>query len=223
MRLKSYRECPVCHKTLPLNREYYKRYGANTGYHKVCRCCEEKLNIEKEWKNGLLLCHDCLEYKNEEEFTSNSSTSKIRHNRRHICKECANKRQLKHDVNLSKDKKLHKCLQHRFLGAKDRATKQSIPFDITLEYIQELWDKQKGLCAISGLPMTFNLREGRVHSNISIDKIDRLKGYTIGNVQLVCMACNQIKSDMTNEEMYNFCKNIVNYYENKNNIITKEC
>ena len=35
--------------------------------------------------------------------------------------------------------------------------------------------------------------------------------------QRVCMACNQIKSDITEEEMYNFCKKIVKTYENKNN------
>lgn len=29
------------------------------------------------------------------------------------------------------------------------------------------------------------------------------------------MACNQIKSDMSEELMYFFCKNIVEHYENK--------
>lgn len=38
----------------------------------------------------------------------------------------------------------------------------------------------------------------------------------MGNIQLVCMACNQIKSDLSESEMYNFCKNIVEVYENKN-------
>ena len=69
--------------------------------------------------------------------------------------------------------------------------------------------------------MTYLLKEGRIPTNISIDKIDRTKGYTIGNIQLVCMACNQIKSDLTEEEMYNFCKKIVEIYENKNNKNTR--
>ena len=46
------------------------------------------------------------------------------------------------------------------------------------------------------------------------DRIDKTKGYIIENVQLVCMACNQIKSDMSEDWMYYFCKNIVDNYEN---------
>ena len=215
---KSYRECPICKQTLPLTRDYFMRYGDNTGYHKVCRECEQKLSIEKEWKDGLLLCHNCLQYKDEDEFTSNGSHNRLRNFRRYICKECTTDRQRKHDVNLPRSQKLQKGLRLRLLGAKDRATKQSLPFNLTIEYIQKLWDEQQGRCAISGLPMTFELKGGRIHSNVSIDKINRLQGYVTGNVQLVCMACNQIKSDMTDNEMYNFCKSIVKYYENKNNI-----
>ena len=34
------------------------------------------------------------------------------------------------------------------------------------------------------------------------------------NVQLVCMACNQMKNDLSIDELYSFCKNIVSVYEN---------
>jgi hypothetical protein len=61
---------------------------------------------------------------------------------------------------------------------------------LTLEYLEELWKEQEGLCALSGIKMTFELKRGRTHTNLSIDKIDRNKGYIIGNIQLVCMACN---------------------------------
>ena len=65
--------------------------------------------------------------------------------------------------------------------------------------------------------MTYELRVGRTPTTVSIDKIDHTKGYTMDNIQLVCMACNQIKNDLSNEEMYKFCKAIVNKYEDKNN------
>ena len=217
---KNYRECQICKRVLPLTRDYFKRYGSVGGYHQICKECENKLNIEKEWKDGLLLCHDCLQYKDETKFSAHGAKSIIRHNRRHICKECATKRQRKYDITLNKDKKLEKCLRFRFLGARDRAIKNNIPFDLELQYIIDLWYIQNGMCALSGLPMTFELKQGRVPTNVSIDKIDRTLGYIKGNIQLVCMACNQIKSDLTEIEMYNFCKNIVKNYENKNNINT---
>lgn len=217
---KNYRECPICKQVLPLTRDCFKRYGNVGGYHQVCKECEKQLDIEKEWKDGLLLCHNCLQYKTEDNFTPNSTKSVIRNNRRHICKECATKRQRNHDLELSDNEKLEKCLRWRFLAAKDRAVKHNISFNLELQYILDLWDSQKGVCALSGLPMTFELKQGRISTNVSIDKIDRTLGYVKGNIQLVCMACNQIKSDLTEIEMYNFCKNIVKNYENKNNINT---
>lgn len=215
---KNYRTCPICGKSLPLTREYFKRRLSNGSdiYHKKCRDCEDKEKFAIEWKDGKLLCHSCNQYKDIDCFSANGSKSKIRNGRRTVCRDCAAKRQRVHDINLSDTKKLRKCLNFRFLGAKDRAQKANIPFNITLNYIEQLWVFQKGKCALSGLDMTYELKKGRIPTNVSIDKIDKDKGYTIGNIQLVCMACNQIKSDLSDKEMYNFCKKIIEHYENKN-------
>ena len=103
-------------------------------------------------------------------------------------------------------------LQSRFLGAKDRAKKKNLPFTITKECLKELWDKQNGKCAISGIEMTYSLCEGRIPTNVSIDQINQNDGYTKDNIQLVCMAVNQIKSDLQMDDVYRFCKAIL---ENK--------
>lgn len=71
---------------------------------------------------------------------------------------------------------------------------------------RELWCKQNGLCAISNLPMTYIFNNGRIPTNVSVDRIDSKKGYTRDNVQLVCMAINQMKSDLDNNTFYNLCK-----------------
>ena len=216
---KNYRTCPICEQEFPLTRIYFKRLvvlGEKEAFHTICKECEKKIKREKEWKEGKLLCHCCGIYKDENDFTPNGNTSPARNGRKSICKNCDCARQRNRDINLKDAIKLRKCMNSRFLAARDRANKHNIPFDITLDYLMELWDKQKGMCALSGIEMTFELKMGRTHTNVSIDKIDRTKGYTVGNVQLVCMACNQIKSDMTEEAMYYFCKNIVEQYENKN-------
>lgn len=217
-----YRVCKICGKELPLTREYYRRSGVSgiNGYHYSCRDCEDATKLKEEWHDGLLLCHRCLQYLPENDFTPNNTTSKIRKHRRHICKKCSSDRQRMRDLNLPDDRKLAKCLRFRVLGARDRAKKNNITFSITLEYVLKLWDKQHGKCALSGMDMTFELKEGRVPTNVSIDKIDSNGGYTEGNIQLVCMACNQIKSDLSYENMYKFCKKIVETYESKNNIIS---
>lgn len=216
---KNYRTCPVCEQELPLTRVYFKRLitcGGKEAFHTTCKECEDKAKREKEWKDGKLLCHCCKEYKEETEFSPNGEANPLRNNHRSLCKDCTTQRQREHLIGLAETPKLRKCMNSRLLAARDRTNKHNIFFDISLDYLMELWDKQKGMCALSGIKMTFELKRGRTHTNVSIDKIDRTKGYTVGNVQLVCMACNQIKSDMTEEAMYYFCKNIVEQYENKN-------
>ena len=215
---KNYRICPNCGQELPLTRVFFKRLitQGKEAFHTVCKKCEDEIKRSKEWKDGKLLCHCCGEYKSESEFSPNGEANPIRNNHRSLCKSCTTQRQREHLINLDNEPKLKKCLNARLLAAKDRANKHNIPFNITLEYLLDLWDKQRGVCTLSGIKMTHELKTGRTPTNVSIDRIDRTKGYVMGNIQLVCMACNQIKSDMTEDLMYYFCKNIVEQYENKN-------
>lgn len=217
---KNYRTCSICGNEYPLTREYFKRNTLHSveRFHHKCRSCETEEYVKSEWRDGNLLCHKCGLFKPEDCFSKNGKSCEARNNRKRVCKKCASKRQREIDLGLQSDEKLKKCLRFRFLGARGRAIRNNIPFNLELNDVINLWEAQDGLCALSGLPMTFELRRGRIPTNVSIDKIDSRLGYVRGNVQLVCMACNQIKSDLTDIEMYNFCKNIVKCYESKNNI-----
>lgn len=73
----------------------------------------------------------------------------------------------------------------------------------------KLGKAQNGKCAISGLDMTYELGEGRIYTNVSIDQIMPSKGYTIDNIQLVCMAVNQLKSDLDMDTILILCSAIV--------------
>lgn len=57
--------------------------------------------------------------------------------------------------------------------------------------------------------MTYKFYEGRVNTNLSIDRINSSKGYTKDNVQLVTMAANQMKNDLTLDELIVMCSNII--------------
>lgn len=219
---KNYRICPDCKQELPLTREYFKRLTTQgkEAFHKLCKPCEEKNYIAREWKDGKLRCHDCGEYKNVSCYVRHSDM-RLRDYHNGICKECQIKRKKLIEPKKDDSLKLKQVLNQRLLGAKERATKQELDFNLTLDYLLSLWNLQQGICAMSGIEMTFDRYHGRIPTNVSIDKIDRNKGYVIGNVQLVCMACNQIKSDWSEEIMYNICKKIVEQYENKNNKSTK--
>lgn len=83
---------------------------------------------------------------------------------------------------------------------------------LTLDYILSLYDKQGGKCALSGKEMTFIKipNSDKVHTNLSIDRIDSSKPYGEGNIQLVCAVTNLMKTTLTMSELVDWCKSIVN-------------
>lgn len=219
---RNYRTCPICGESLPLTRVYFKRLvtQGKEAFHSICKKCEDEIKKTKEWKDGKLLCHCCGRYLDETNFSPNGGANPVRNNRRSQCNECTNQKQREHLINLDDTSKLKKCLYLRCLTAKNRAEKHGWQFNLTADYLLDLWNKQKGICALSGINMTYAIKGGRIPTNLSLDRIDGNKGYIKGNVQLVCMACNQIKSDMSDADMYYFCKKIIEHYENKNKKIT---
>lgn len=205
-----YRICIKCGKELPLTRKFFKRNSDDT-FHEMCRECEDNHKHNEEWNGELLKCHKCGKFLPISEF-GNSDHYPYRDGHDARCRTCRTKRANERKKEYTEDVSLTKVLQMRFLAARDRSKKQNLPFNITKEYLKELWNKQNGKCAISGIEMTFEQCNGRTPTNVSIDQINHKDGYTIGNVQLVCMAVNQMKSDMLIEDLYKFCKAII---ENK--------
>ena len=202
-----YKTCPVCGESFPANRDFFKRHSDQT-LHDKCRHCEDKEKMEFEWRGDLLKCHICGEYLPVTEF-GYSGHYPYRDNHDSRCRKCRVKQTTECKKKYSGDYALSKILQMRFLSARDRANKKGIPFNLTKEYLKELWDKQEGKCAISGIEMTFDQCKGRTATNVSIDQINPNEGYVVGNVQLVCMAMNQFKSDFGMDEVYMFCEAIL--------------
>lgn len=82
---------------------------------------------------------------------------------------------------------------------------------LSLEYILKLFEEQKGLCALSGKEMTFIKipNSEKVHTNLSIDRIDSSLPYVEGNIQLVCAVTNVMKTTLTMSELYEWCEAII--------------
>lgn len=99
----------------------------------------------------------------------------------------------------------YRFLTHKFTQLKKESHrgKKSPRYanQIERQHLFDLWDKQKGLCAISGKQMVH--KRGSLYT-ISIDRIDSSLGYVNGNVQLVCKAINLAKSIHSNAEIIEF-------------------
>ncbi len=80
--------------------------------------------------------------------------------------------------------------------------------DLTLEYLQEIWDKQQGVCPYSGVKLTLStytkISKDTIYS-ASLDRIDSNIGYLQGNVQFVSTAINYMKGVMSHEDTIKMC------------------
>lgn len=96
---------------------------------------------------------------------------------------------------------------------KSSSTERGISdYTITAESLKELWEKQGGKCAISGVILTHHLDgTGRKEFNASIDRIDSQLGYVPGNVQLVAYRANVLKNDLGLDMLYWWVKTIYQY------------
>ena len=107
-------------------------------------------------------------------------------------------------------------------SARLRARKSRLAFDIDAEYLGALLRDQRGLCAVSGVELTFAKGQGHVATNASIDRIDPGRGYTCGNVQLVANQVNTMKSNLDLAELARWCRLILGGSETRSTLASCE-
>lgn len=84
---------------------------------------------------------------------------------------------------------------------KSTRVKQGVEFELTAEDLMDIWNRQDGKCAMSGVYMTHAPYADNFNSkNLSIDRLDHSKGYYPTNVQLVCSAVNMLRGNMSRED-----------------------
>lgn len=129
-------------------------------------------------------------------------------NRKYCSSSCTGK---KNDsirrTNLTKISNLDHFLKEKILLSKKRG---KYPVEVSYEDLKSLWDLQKGLCAISKVPMTYQKGQGKVETNVSMDRIDSSLPYILSNVQLVCAQVNYMKNTVTQEKLLYWCREIIN-------------
>ena len=92
------------------------------------------------------------------------------------------------------------------MNAKARCRRDSLEFN--LEYSDIILPEE---CPILKHP--FIIGEGTNYKwTPTIDRIDSTKGYIKGNVRVISMMANKIKSNATKEELAIFAENIMNYF-----------
>jgi hypothetical protein len=165
--------------------------GLQTKY--CSRSCKEKYKYTKLWIDCNTKCLYC--------------GSNIERPRKKFCSS-AHKNLYNHKIKgyVYQRKSIGSCPESFIKSLLHKKSRRST---LNKEDVIGLYYKQKGKCAISGVKMTHITNQGKIETNISIDKIDPTKGYVIDNIQLVCNRVNVLKYDRDIQNLLKWCKLII--------------
>lgn len=83
---------------------------------------------------------------------------------------------------------------------------------LTVDTLLEVYDFQKGLCALTGIELTCRLEVGKnFPTNASVDRIEAGGPYIKENIQLVCKAVNSFRGTLPVDEFVWWCRRVVKH------------
>jgi len=104
---------------------------------------------------------------------------------------------------------------------KRHASERNIPFNITIEFAWELYQRQNGKCAISGIPLKMNFRRWSRNdaddNTASLDRIDSSKPYEADNVQWVHKHINWMKNKFSQQYFIEVCREVTMFQNEARN------
>lgn len=156
-----------------------------------------EVNQDKRWKYKVQCECGKIEIKRKDWVESGRTTS---------CKSCASKRTAKRyppPVNRTGCQGLSGT---HYISIKSGAIRRNISFEVSPEFLWELFEKQNRKCALTGTTLVL---ENKIKNNnvdwdvitASLDRKDNSKGYTEDNVWWVHKTVNRLKNNYSLEEL----------------------
>ena len=156
-----------------------------------------KIKMNKELAaKGLKRCHICKEIKEMNCFDEWSKS----------CKVCNTTMRVERKNKLKCNNSVDIILRDRLSTSKARAIHKQLPFDIDLEFLTQLYNKQNGKCYYTNELLSLSTNNDMT---LSIDRLNSSKGYTKDNIVLCSKVINSIKNDLTID---NFRNTIIKIY-----------
>ena len=105
------------------------------------------------------------------------------------------------------------------LSIKSGASKRNLSFDLSAEFLWNLFESQKGKCALTGIDIILvnKIKNNNVDWGVitaSLDRKDSNKGYIEDNVQWVHKEVNRLKNNYSLEELLHWSKLLLDYHGN---------
>lgn len=168
-----------------------------------------------------VICANCdkVFFKSVSEFNRSEKLGK----RHFCCMSCTQRKYNKEHPNLNPNMKGLRAGNRRdeysrfrwfLLRVKQRRARQGST-NLTLAFLKELWEQQDGKCPFTGFALFLPRTSGQWDKDAlrirraSLDRIDASKGYLQGNVRYVSGTANLARSRITDEELIEFCRAVV--------------
>lgn len=232
--------CPVCGSTFRPRSQRSKFCGRDCQYaakrrvlsepilRQVCCACKVDKDISEFYASrstvtGLQYqCKDCFR-----------ARERSRHEIEYPCEVCGKviRRLLQSpSVEANKIKRCHRCAIRHVIEANGGVTlnyngtdnfagktfstwvasakKRGHFWALTRRQLEEKYQEQKGICALSGIRM-----EPKTASPYrpSLDRLDSMVGYVVGNFQFVCSVVNVMKNRLPDPEFVRLCRLIATH------------
>jgi len=88
---------------------------------------------------------------------------------------------------------------------KSNAQTRGLSFRLTQKQAWLQFERQKGLCALSGVPLVLDHLKGQT---ASLDRVDSTRGYSPNNIQWIHKDLNTMKMDLTQETFLRWVRTI---------------
>lgn len=160
------------------------------------------------------LCKICGNIENRNFYASNKSRCKVccqsaaRHRRKMMTpfQRTLSNMTKRHNANSWKN-----IFKNRCASARKRESAK-LGFDITPEFLKDLYDRQGGKCYYTGWKLS---NRGNKETSLSIDRLDNKRGYLKGNVVLACTRVNLMKHTLGQAEFFQITKAITRNWAGK--------
>lgn len=186
---------------------------------KTCKLCNLEQDDNNFYKKGKYLYNTCkkclnksrLAYQNEYRKINSEKVAMWGKESRKRVQEDLVKRARKNELNKASSKR--NIIHILWKRTKDRAIKKGYEFNLKESdiIIPEL-------CPILEIPI-FCGERSNYNNSPTIDRVDNNKGYTKDNIKIISMLANTMKNSASIEELKAFCKNILNYINDKDDIV----
>lgn len=183
-------QCSNCHKIIDRQkRDSFRKH----------RCSSVEGNNKR--------CFRCGQWKDLSLF---NKSPKLSGGVAKMCRNCYNNHEAVKKCETNRKERLRNCFaqnielyfRKRYYALKTTCNRNNIPFNLTLEDINDLWNRQKGLCYYTNIIMegTGKERGFQKWNAPSLDRQTPELGYVKGNVVWCCFAVNSFKQFLTEKQ-----------------------